>query len=51
MAKDASFPVIFNVCDGSGMQKWHWAEETGVIVHAETGLCLQFEEKGMRGDD
>lgn len=49
VSKDASFSVVFNMCDGSKMQKWHLVDETGFIVHMATGLCLQFKEKGMRG--
>ena len=51
VSKDASFSVVFNMCDGSKMQKWHLVDETGFIVHMATGLCLQFKEKGMRGDN
>ena len=46
-AQDATaIPVVFEVCDGSGAQKWSWTEEEGTIVHAATGMCLQFEESG-----
>ena len=46
IAKSGSIPVVFEVCDGSEAQKWTWAEGDGAIVHAATGMCLQFEESG-----